>query len=304
MRNFPIEQHGKDAIFSFINGKSVHGLDELIRICLESDDKHLKTNLKSFVFVGCQYPPLKDCKYGMTTYLHNAVMNHSLSQTSRLLSTKHLPTNFCIDDKDEKGKTALHFACSYKEIDLEIPKLLIEKNASLFLRDVQGKIPFFYAIENDLLEIVKLMIDKDRDVIQMKDIETLEVPLHAAARLGKFEVVKILLDNNASLYPVNIDGRSPIELAAHNNHAEIVKFLQFRRGKSIKHAWSHGRISRETAASLLIEKRNELRKQNITESEIAGLFLLRFSENINKNVITMLKSDDIKNYEISCTVSF
>jgi ankyrin repeat protein len=54
---------------------------------------------------------------------------------------------------------------------------MIDNDASLLLRDASGKIPLFYAIENGLNEIVQMMILKNRDVIQVKDSITFDVPL-------------------------------------------------------------------------------------------------------------------------------
>jgi hypothetical protein len=303
IRNFPILQQSRDSVFSFVNGESVQGIDELIRQTIRNPRNELKVNFESFVSVPGRFPLLKYCRFGISSNLHRAVTEHDLAQLIELLSGHYIQMNSFIDDKNEYGKTALHLACSNKDTPVAIPRALIENNASLFLRDAAGKIPLFYAIESDFIEIVKLMIEKSRDVIQMKDSLTLEVPLHVAAKLGKLEIVKILIENNASQCSRNRNGKFPIEVAADNKHGNVVKFLEFRRPNSIKHALSHGRLSREASIALLFKKREEMTRLNENDETIAGIFLLRYSETINKNVITMLVGSLVKNYEISKTVS-
>lgn len=259
-------------------------------------------SLKSFVFVKGDHPPLKYCKFGLNGPLHDAVLKNDLSQVTLLLSS----TNDCIDDKNKEGKTALHLACIKNEIDSNIPKLLIDRNASLFLRDASGKIPFLYAVEQGQREIVKMMILKDRNVIQVRSSETCEVALHVASRTGNIKIVEMLTKNNAALFTVNNIGEFPIKLAADNKHANVVIHLSSlsQKQKNVQQNWSHGRMTRDKARSFLFYKRDELQQKNASVNMIKGIFLIRFSQKVNKNVITMLVGDEICNYEIQLTVSF
>jgi hypothetical protein len=76
--------------------------------------------------------------------------------------------------------------------------------------------------------------------------------------------VKLLLENHAALHPVNRAGEFPINLAADYKHLNIVINLSSRcqqiKTKTFKQGWSHGRMTREEAHSVLIEKRKELQR--------------------------------------------
>lgn len=296
--HLPIKQYANDAFFS-INEKIVHGLDELIKFYQQNDDDSLGVYLSTFSFAKGTHPPLEFCRLGRNSQLHQAVINNDIENVrARLMASSPF-----VDMKDDSGKTALHLACI--DGDQEISKLLISNGASLLIRDSSGKIPFFYACEHGRMEIVELMIAKFRDVIQWRDSETHDVPLHVAAKFGKIVIVKVLLSNNAAVMPRNKDGKFPIDLAADGNHAGIVVLLSRFKPivKTDNRQWYHGKLSRSEAQRRLIEKREQLRRELMDDTAVPGLFLVRFSEKVNAQIITMLQKDEIMNYEIKRTVS-
>merc|ERR1711902_339603 len=81
------------------------------------------------------------------------------------------------------------------------------------------------AAQNDNLQVLKLLIQKDPNVADLKGWEG-RTPLVAAARLGHLDIAEYL----TSLQKVNInsqenDGSTALIWAAYNNHPKVVQFL-------------------------------------------------------------------------------
>lgn len=94
-----------------------------------------------------------------------------------------------IDDRDEEGRTGLHFACGYGE--LECLNFFLDNGAKLDA------------------------VDKNKNTA-----------LHYAAGYGQVEAVELLLAKGASVETKNDDGNTPKEVAELNEKAEIVKLLE------------------------------------------------------------------------------
>lgn len=93
-----------------------------------------------------------------------------------------------IDDKDEEGRTGLHFACGYGEIDCV--NFFIENKADLNCCD-----------------------------------NNKNTSMHYAAGYGQVEVVKILLKEGCDLSLKNDDGNTAMQVAELNEKKEIVSLL-------------------------------------------------------------------------------
>ena len=51
------------------------------------------------------------------------------------------------------------------------------------------------------------------------------VPLHSAARVGDLQTVKLLVEQNAKLNALDSLQRTPVYLAAMNDHKDVVQYL-------------------------------------------------------------------------------
>ena len=107
---------------------------------------------------------------------------------------KQIEQNLCFPDlinlnyKDEKGYTALHYACD------------------------EGK-----------LKIVKILLDENCDS-NIKNNEK-ETPLHLASKKGYFDICKMLIENGAVLNTYNSEKNSPLHYACMNNNVELLKYF-------------------------------------------------------------------------------
>ena len=107
---------------------------------------------------------------------------------------KDIEQDLCFPDlvnlnyKDEKGCTALHYACN------------------------EGK-----------LKIVEKLLDENCDP-NIKNNEK-ETPLHLASKKGYFDICKILIENGAVLNSYNSEKNSPLHYACMNNNVELLKYF-------------------------------------------------------------------------------
>jgi len=99
-----------------------------------------------------------------------------------------LPDFININYKDEKGYTALHYACD------------------------EGK-----------LKIVEILLDENCDP-NIKNNEK-ETPLHLASKKGYIDICKILIENGAVLNTYNSEKNSPLHYACMNNNLELLKYF-------------------------------------------------------------------------------
>lgn len=122
-----------------------------------------------------------------------------------------------INDFASNGKAAIHFACDRG--DKEIIKLLIENGADVNLKDNLGLTPLFKYLssqsKNIDIEIVKLLFNKDTDINQANTKG--ETAFHYACLKGNKEVVEFLFKNGANINNLDNDKSNAIHFASNTN---------------------------------------------------------------------------------------
>ncbi|KAJ3112420.1 hypothetical protein HDU96_004563 [Phlyctochytrium bullatum] len=83
------------------------------------------------------------------------------------------------------------------------------------------KPPIFYALQDDNLQILLLLLERGADVTCRFGIDA-ETALHQAAAAGCPEVLKLLLDFGADIEAYDYDSRSPLSVAAAYGSCECV----------------------------------------------------------------------------------
>ncbi|CAG9974878.1 unnamed protein product [Clonostachys byssicola] len=154
-----------------------------------------------------------------------------------------------ISSEDRLGNTSMHLAACNGH--LEVVKLLLEheagviapighegasegyeesvnlpreKQAGIFdRRNIVGDAPLTVAASNGHLEVVRLLLEYEATV------ETADrhhrSPLHFAAVLGNVEMVRLLLEKGADTTAQDFSGCTPLLCAAQRDHSEVVKLL-------------------------------------------------------------------------------
>ena len=103
-------------------------------------------------------------------------------------------------------------------------KLLLDSGRVDPKRINNGRLPLWVAIKNGHTEIVKLLIEFDKGVLDTKN-NLGWTPLHWAAFIGWEKVVDQLLSYSYSK-PLDNNGRTPLWWAKHNGHVSVVKLLE------------------------------------------------------------------------------
>lgn len=94
-------------------------------------------------------------------------------------------------------------------------------------------------------------------------------PLHQAAKGGKLEIVKFLLENGATLNPRNSDKRFPISYAIDYTHVDVAKYLKTytKNVSTSRDQWFHIRpLGRDCYNSMLLNYADELFKNSGNEN--------------------------------------
>ena len=111
-----------------------------------------------------------------------------------------------------------------KEITLEMALKLCSLHIAALNKDgCKGYTPLHWAARKGKTEVVKLLLEHGANV-NAKD-RFGNTPLHLAAWKGKTEVVDLLLTNGADINAKNNDGETPLHWAACNGHTEVVELL-------------------------------------------------------------------------------
>ncbi|PIA37156.1 hypothetical protein AQUCO_03000019v1 [Aquilegia coerulea] len=130
-----------------------------------------------------------------------------------------------VDEAVEDGDTALHLTCLYGH--LPCVQLLLERGASLEVKDEDGAIPLHDACAGGFAEITQLLINAASNSGSVKRLlDTIDVegdtPLHHAARGEHADVVRILLAAGASPTKHNVYGKVPAELSEPETEARRI----------------------------------------------------------------------------------
>eukprot|EP00794_Sanderia_malayensis_P018758 gene18758-20649_t len=115
-----------------------------------------------------------------------------------------------LNDPNDKGETPLHVACINGNTS-RVQELL-EKGASVHVRDHCGWLPLHEACNFGHVEIVKLLIAYGANVNDPGGSHCGRItPLHDAAQNGHFETVKFLIKSNADPFYQDAKGRTALD---------------------------------------------------------------------------------------------
>ena len=127
----------------------------------------------------------------------------------------------------QQMRTPMHSAAYYG--DLEIVKKLIEYEADISAKDLEGYTPLNLASEGIHLKdrsVLRLLLERGADVNARTKVGS--TPLHRASSWGALEIVRLLLDSGADVEAKDNGGRTAIQsVGKHRNlmSDEIRKLL-------------------------------------------------------------------------------
>ncbi|XP_066931292.1 ankycorbin-like isoform X3 [Clytia hemisphaerica] len=131
-------------------------------------------------------------------------------------------SRWCLEVKDTKEMTALHYAVASGEN--ECVKLLINNNSPVDLRDGEGRTPLLTAIMNGYEKIAMALVLHGVDV-NAPDYKE-RTPIFMACIQGMRDVVALLISKGADSKLVDAEGKTLEQIAGEAGHVEIVDILR------------------------------------------------------------------------------
>ena len=128
-----------------------------------------------------------------------------------------------VDARDFNQDTALIQAS--RNDNIEAVKLLLDHNANIKAQNKYGGHAAYYAALSGNNEILRLFIEKDDEVINLKGSFGC-TPLIAASEEGRVNVCKYLIGRKADMNIQDDKGETAIQLASNNSQIDIVDFLK------------------------------------------------------------------------------
>jgi ankyrin repeat protein len=135
--------------------------------------------------------------------------------------------------QDNDGWTPLHRACACSELvtPLEILPLLIDKEkAVLRMKDIEGKTPLLVACDsNASLDVIEFLVGLFPCALEIEDNDG-RVPLHGACANqvnASLEIIRFLVDTNPAMLEIKCrkKGWLPLHVACFDGMKKSIKFL-------------------------------------------------------------------------------
>lgn len=194
------------AIFQYIREKNLQGLEEFLQNCSSED-------------VNVALP-----KTGNTP-LHEAC----IEREEQILNTLLKFDGIDVDRRNMNDNTPLHYFCEKWNSPkyLESFNLFIKCGADVNALNSNGETPIFKAIFNNSIRtlLMEALILHDADVNTITKTAG-EGVLHYAVRLGRSDLVNLILQAKPNLDLKGSDGLTPLELAKQYKFTKIADHLQ------------------------------------------------------------------------------
>jgi len=158
------------------------------------------------------------CVSGCGQHLHGAVARGDVDGMRALIAAD--PDS--VHATDKLGKTPLHFAVTFKQLDTMA--VLLEADAEIEARDVTGMTPLHVAAMLGRRDAAAWLVDRGADAGAVDDFG--DTPIHTAALFGQGGIIADLSRRGASLTQPNAAGKTPIDLARAQRRDRVVAYLQ------------------------------------------------------------------------------
>lgn len=108
----------------------------------------------------------------------------------------------------------------------EMIDLLLSKNADITYHNTTSHLNAIgHALVTGRAPLVVFALSKGAPIINVGEAKK-TTSLHHAALLGSLAIAKILVEQNACLYALDEDNKTPCDIADENSHYEVAQFLQ------------------------------------------------------------------------------
>ncbi|KAI8520313.1 hypothetical protein Bbelb_000670 [Branchiostoma belcheri] len=148
-----------------------------------------------------------------------------------------------LEEKDEVGMTALHWAVIYERVDSV--RLLIQKGAVVDQKDTLGFTPLFYCTgRKPNVDVARVLIEEGKADVNART-NTLSTPLHGAALQGNHDCLKLLLKHGADPNIHDEEGTSSLDLCRNDDVTKALLYKHSSHKESAKEkagascSWCH-----------------------------------------------------------------
>lgn len=129
--------------------------------------------------------------------------------------------------RDNSNTWLLEYLIIFNQFD--IIKVLLTKNIRIDINDEQGHSILYSIIKFSYLPILKLLLEKDKEIIgrsilEIKDNEE-NIPLFYAIKFFNIEAIEIILNYQNYFYSKNMDGENALHLAVKSMNLDIFKLI-------------------------------------------------------------------------------
>lgn len=164
--------------------------------------------------------------------IHCAAMNGHRELVGRFIADAGVP--------DGKGRTALHYAAWFGQVDVLKSLLDSMGSSGLGLADSAGLTPLHLAAKKGQDEAVRCLIDAGDDVHATCNLDS-STPLHVAARWGRRNVITLIVAKDQSTLDARTEEMdyTPLMVAKHfHHHPKVCDLLTTKKTRRpIKKAW-------------------------------------------------------------------
>lgn len=210
------------------------GKADTLRVLLEegADGRQLMKNGLSALYIAAEMGHVALCRILVDKYPSLVHQTFSKKNNSALQVAAELGHEAVVElllgagadpfQQDAGGNNALHTAASNKQ--LSVCRKLVTIPGLVNTKNTQNITPLFMAIGNDQDELVTLLLQaKAYPAITSSDGES---ALFMAATKGSLGICQILWKAEPDLLDqVDSRGRTPLMIAAYNNHIAVMRFL-------------------------------------------------------------------------------
>lgn len=249
------------------------------------------------------------------TPLHEACKNPNGYKIVKLL----IETGAKIDVETQNGKTPLQIALENKKApeianyltakgakinatidnmilaieaeNFNLIQLLFKNGYQINQKNNKGYSELVYAIINNKLHIVEFLLKKGADPNYGKMYPN-KYALDFAVEQNNYQLVKLLLDNDAKIHTYNESFTNPLHIAAKNNYIKILKLLKSHLYKKTKKK----RKKSNNASSNILTSNQLIIQQNIFID--TAYFSISY---INKSLKKTLGNQFLQTYKVGTT---
>lgn len=143
------------------------------------------------------------------------VIDNNLDGLQKYLNHKPLAV---YNSQNEQGNTFLIFACMFSH--LNIIKWLLSKNCDINLSNFDGKSALYYAIKNNLHEVIKILIQKGASTFGKTKTSGLTILMQSAI-YGNLNLFVHLLNNGSDIDAVDNIGMTVFFHSLLHQHFDI-----------------------------------------------------------------------------------